>query len=115
MSEQAQTNSAAASISEAEFVKLCDDLYADRQQIYQFNPNAGKRETILWMLTGCLMSLLSVSVLEEPGDSDERGYDSYDDVIFQILCNRTAPPFDPQTHLAELSKKIESEEKSETR
>lgn len=113
MSEQAPTNPAVSTISETEFVKLCDDLYADRRQIYQFNPHAGKREALLWMLTGCLMNLLNISVLEEPSVGVEPTSDSYGDVIIEFLRHRTAPPFDPQIHLAELSKKIESEDESE--
>lgn len=96
-------------ISEAEFVKLCDDLYADRHQIYQYNPNASKQEALHWMLTGCLLSLLSIPDTEQPSHYDCSSSDPYGDAIREILQNRMRPPFDPQTHLAELSKKIETD------
>jgi hypothetical protein len=115
MSQQTPTHSPAHCISETEFVRLCDGLYADRQQIYEFNPNAGKREALLWMLVGCLMSLLSISDLEQQSTGVEPNSDSYANTILEILRGRTRPPFDPQTHLAKLSKKIEDEEKNETR
>ena len=96
-------------ISEAEFVKLCEDVYADRQQIYQFNPNASKREALLWMLLGCLISLLSISDSEQQSIDEPSSQDPYSDAICRILQNRMQPSFDPQTHLAELSKKIEAD------
>jgi hypothetical protein len=114
MSEQAPTNSADNTISEAEFIKLCEDVYADRYRIYQFNPGACKREALLWMLTGCLMMLLNISSLEEKSIGVEPDSASYEDAILEILRNRTAPFFNPQTHLNALSKKIENDEKSET-
>lgn len=113
MFEQTAANSEMhATISEAEFIKLCDDIYADRQQIYQFHPHVGKREALLWMLTGCLISLLSVPALEQPRGHDHSSDDPYTDAIRELLQNHMRPPFDPQAHLAELSKKIESEEGS---
>jgi hypothetical protein len=106
---ETHASSAKHTISEAEFVQLCEDIYADRQQIYQFNPNATKREALLWMLTGCLLSLLSIPGAEQSSLADSSGADPYSDAIRAILQHRTQPPFDPQAHLAELSKKIESE------
>lgn len=113
MFEQTAANSEMqATISEAEFIKLCDDIYADRRQIYQFHPHAGKREALLWMLTGCLISLLSIHLHEQPDGQDSSSADPYTAAIREILHNRMRPPFDPQAHLAELSKKVESEEES---
>ncbi len=109
MSEQPIVNSELNTISEAEFIKLCDDIYADRWQIYEFNPNASRREALLWMLTGCLMSLLSASVSEQTNAGDYRS-DPYGHAIREILQNRTQPPFDPQPHLVGLIKKIEEEQ-----
>ena len=96
-------------ISEAEFVKLCDDLYADRHQIYQFNPNASRQEALLWMLLGCLISLLSISDSEQQSVYEPSSLDPYVDAICEILQNHMRPPFDPQAHLAQLSKKIETD------
>jgi hypothetical protein len=111
--EQAPANSEMSTISEAEFIKLCDDIYSDRHQIYQFNPGAGKREAVLWMLTGCLMSWLSIPLSEQPGSYDNARPDPYNAAIREILQHRMQPPFDLQAHLTELSQKLESEEGSE--
>jgi hypothetical protein len=114
MPEPSPANSETHTISEAEFIKLCDDVYADRQQIYQFNPNASRREALLWMLTGCLISLLSVPILEQPSADGTSSADPYADAIREILRNHMQTPFDPQAHLAELSKKLEKEQGIET-
>jgi hypothetical protein len=110
MSEQAVVNSELNTISEAEFIKLCDDIYADRWQIYEFNPNASHREALLWMLTGCLISLLDASVSEQTSADDYRSADPYSQAIREMLENRTQPHFDPHPHLARLLKKIEEEQ-----
>lgn len=110
MLKQAQADAEPPTISEAEFVKLCNDIYADRHQIYQFNPNASKREALLWMLLGCLLSLLSIPAPEQSSRNDNSSFDPYVDAIYEILQNRMRPPFNPQTHLAVLSKKIETDE-----
>jgi hypothetical protein len=110
MPEQAFPHAAAHTISEAEFIKLCDDLYNDRQRIYQFNPSAGKRDALLWMLLGCLMSLLSVAAPPDEGGADGSPVsDAYADAVKAILRGHMRPPFDPQVHLAELSRKLDSE------
>lgn len=96
-------------ISEAEFAKLCDEIYADRHQIYEFNPSASRREALLWMLLGCLISLLSVPDSEQQSFYEPSSHDPYVDAICAILQNRMRPPFDPQAHLAELSEKIETD------
>ncbi len=110
MSEQSFADREAHSITEAEFVKLCDDLYTDRREIYRFNPSATKRDALLWMLLGCLMSLLSAPVPETAVDDSRPNADPYGDAVKEILGGRMHPPFDPQAHLAALSKKLESEE-----
>lgn len=109
MLKQALAEAELNTISEAEFVKLCDDLYADRQQIYEFNPGAGRREALLWMLLGCLISLLSVPASEQPSDYDDSSPDPYVDAVCEILQQRTRPPFDARAYLALLSKKIEAD------
>lgn len=110
MSEQAEVNSESASITEAEFVKLCDDIYADRHQIYEFNQNMTHADALLWMLTGCLISLLNVSFDEEPSTEDNSaGADSYGQAIRAIIRQRAQPSFDPQPHIIKLLKRIEQD------
>lgn len=99
-------DSAIMTISQAEFIKLCDDIYADRQQLYEFNPGMSKRDAVLWMLLGCLISLLSVPVAEQASAGDKQSADPYGDAIRKILQTRVQPHFDPRTHLAELSDKL---------
>lgn len=110
MSEHtAEHSTAHATISEAELIRLCENLYTDRRQIYEFNPNAGQREAMLWMLLGCLLSLLSIPDNEQPSVNSS-STDPYGDAVREILRNRTQPSFDPQSHLAQWSKKIESDD-----
>lgn len=107
---QAASESEPSSISEDEFRKLCDELYADRHQLYSFNPSVSRREAVLWMLLGCLVSLLSVPVLDQPSLYGATSQDPYTDAVSEILDGRTEPPFDPRPLLAELKQKIEAEE-----
>ncbi|HEX8494322.1 MAG TPA: hypothetical protein VF658_15845 [Pyrinomonadaceae bacterium] len=109
MLKQAIIDAELPAISEAEFVKLCNDIYADRYQIYKFNPNASRREALLWMLLGCLISLLSLSDSDQQSVYEPSSLDPYARAICEILQNRMRPPFDPRAHLAELSKKIETD------
>jgi hypothetical protein len=94
-------------ISEQEFKKLCDDVYADRFQIYAYNPNVSRREALLWMIFGCLVTLLSVPLLEQPSAYGGASEDPYGDAIREVLKDRMEPRFDPQTYLDELSRRIE--------
>ncbi len=91
-----------STISEEEFERLCRDIYADRQQIYSFRPYAPCREALLWMLLGCLVSLLSVPDSEHPTPHDSAHQDPYAEAICELLKSRAHPPFDPRPHLAKL-------------
>ena len=96
-------------ISEQEFKKLCDDIYLERGEICAFNPNMSRREALLWMLAGCLVSLLSVPVVEQPGASGASTSDPYGDAVMQLLWERTSPVFDPKIYLTELTEKLEAD------
>jgi hypothetical protein len=98
-----------STISAEEFEKLCRDIFADRCQIYSFNPNASRREALLWMLLGCLVSLLSVPILDQPSVYGGSRTDPYADAICELLQSRMDPAFDPRIYLAELSEQLESE------
>jgi hypothetical protein len=103
-----------STISEQEFKRLCDDLYADRFLIYTYHPNASsRREALLWMMLGCLVSLLSVPILEQPSVYGGASSDPYGDAVIEILNGRMEPAFDPQTYLGELSRKLEAEGQEE--
>jgi hypothetical protein len=96
-------------ISEKDFKKLCDDIYMDRWQIYAFIPNVSRREALLWMLLGCLVSLLSIPILEQPSVYNGSSADPYGDAIREVVLAHTDMGFDPGDYLLELSRKIESE------
>lgn len=99
-----------STISEPEFKQLCDEIYRDRLQVCSFNPNMGRREALLWMLSGCLVSLLSVPIRELPGVSGGASADPYANAIGELLQHRMSPAFNPQIYLAELSEKLEAED-----
>lgn len=101
-----------STITAQEFEKICEGIYADRRQIYRFNPNMSRRDAILWMLLGCLLSLLSIPIPEQPGD-DGTSPDPYGDAVREVLRSRMRPAFDPQVYIDELTGKVEAEEERE--
>lgn len=96
-------------ISEEEFQKLCDEIYADRFRIQEFNPGVSRSEAALWMLTGCLISLLSVTDEELQRLAASYQQDSYDDLVCRLVRTRAAPPFDPYPYVEKLSKSAEND------
>lgn len=95
-------------ISREEFEKLCDEIYRDRLEIYEFNPGATRRDALLWMLLGCLISLLSINYEELEALTDSSGKD-YGDVVCQLLRERAEPTFDARPHVEELVKRAEND------
>jgi hypothetical protein len=96
-------------ISEPEFKKLCDDIFADRRAIQAFNPNMSRREALLWMLAGCLVTLLSVPEAQQPGAFGAETSDPYGDAVLLLLERRAAPAFDPKIYLAALDARLAAE------
>jgi|GEM_PF-2543914 len=96
-------------ISEPEFERLCAEIYSDRAEIYQLLPSVSGRDALLWMLLGSLVVLLSVPEEEQPFVDSAASPDPYGEAIVMLLQERAAPVFDPHTHLAELSAKLEAE------
>lgn len=94
-------------VSEQEFKKLCEDVYADRDSIYSYIPVLSEREALLWMLLGCLVGLLSVPEHEQPSAFVEASEDPYADAICELLQGRMQPDFNPNPYLEELSKRLE--------
>ncbi len=95
-----------STISEQEFERLCGDVYHDRRQIHAFNPNASEEEAVLWMLAGCLISLLDVPLWEQPSGRGGTSAEAYREAIHEILQTRMEPVFDARVHLAGLSEMI---------
>lgn len=82
-------------ITETQFRSLCDELYRDREQIYEFNPSATHAEVLLWMVLGSLVSLLSLSdegipIIAEPTVAN------YLETICAVVKTRQANAFDPR-------------------
>lgn len=96
-------------ISEAELRRLCDEIYRDRLEIYEFNPGMSRREAVLWMLLGCLISLLSVTDAESAELTVSPSHDPYGESVCKLLNARSSPPFDPQPFVEELSRRVENE------
>ncbi len=95
-----------STISEKEFKRLCDDVYRDRRQIHAFNPNASEEAAVLWMLAGCLISLLDVPLWEQPSGRGGTSVVAYCEAIQELLQTRMKPIFDSRVYLAELSEMI---------
>ena len=96
-------------ISEEEFKRLCDRIYGDRFEIYGFNPAASPRDALLWMLLGCLISLLSISYEELEALVDSSGSRDYGDVVCRLLRERAEPFFDPRPYVEELVERAGSQ------
>ncbi|MGB9181131.1 MAG: hypothetical protein WCB68_18000 [Pyrinomonadaceae bacterium] len=94
-------------ISEQAFRKLCEDVYTDRHLVYSYHPNVSRREALMWMLLGCLVSLLSVPAHEQPDVYVEASEDPYGDEICEIVQGRAQTPFNPRPYLEELTKRLE--------
>ena len=94
-------------ISEEQFRKLCEDVYTDRDLIYSYIPGLSQRDALLWMLLGCMVSLLSVPAHEQPNVYTGESEDPYGDAICQFLQARAQTAFNPRPYLEELSKRLE--------
>ena len=109
MRAQAEQSTAVETISEGQFQRLCDEIYRDRLEIYGFRPGTGHREALLWMLLGCLISLLSVTDEELQLLVDASSQDPYRDAVRKLLQNRIEPPFETEPLIEELLAGAESE------
>lgn len=95
-------------ISEEELRRISDEIYRDRFAIYDFNPDAGRKDAVLWMLLGCLISRLSIT------DEELQGVEgSYEEAITELLRERTESGLDARSVVAELVKRVENESDEE--
>lgn len=109
MRARAEQAASVETISEDEFRRVCAEIYRDRFEIYSFRPDATEREALLWMLLGCLISLLSISHDELSSLADPSSEDLYGDAIHKLLQSRAEPLFDSRAIVEELLKKAEGE------
>ena len=91
-------------ITEAEFIRIVNDIYKDRDIIQKHNPLGTPDEIMLWMLMSCLVSYLSLSNLEIPCFPGKPDADTYRTAITYVLKDRKSDSFDELPYLAELVK-----------
>ncbi|HXG85295.1 MAG TPA: hypothetical protein VNI84_14840 [Pyrinomonadaceae bacterium] len=89
-------------ISEKEFARLCEGIYRDRESIYKHNPIGSPQEAILWMLTCCLISYLSLSEIETPCFNGKPNAKTYENAILFVLENRKTENFEAEIYLKKL-------------
>lgn len=89
-------------ISEAEFRRICDGIYEDRESIIRHNPLGTRREILLWMLMSCLVSYLSLTEIETPCFTGRPDAETYRQAILFILKDRKTDDFDAEKYLEDL-------------
>jgi len=86
-------------ITEAEFVRICDEIRTDRDKIIANNPVGTPEETLLWMLLGVLVSYLSLDDAQTPCFTGKPDAETYRNAILFVLSGRMLPDFDAVSHL----------------
>ena len=86
-------------ISEAEFARICNGIYEDRETIFRHNPIGTREEVLFWMLLSCLNSYLSLTELEMPCFTGVPDQKTYRDAILLVLRNRRSDRFDAERYL----------------
>ncbi len=89
-------------ISESEFAKICEDIYADRKVIFKHNPIGTMEETLLWMLMSVLISYLSLEEGEAPCFTGKPTADTYREAVLYLLVNRKKEKFNPEKYIERL-------------
>lgn len=92
------------SISEAEFGRICEGIFEDRESIYRHNPIGSREETLLWMLMCCLISYLSLTEIETPCFTGKPDAETYTKAILYILKDRKSENFKPENYFNNLIK-----------
>lgn len=89
-------------ITEAEFKRICDGIYEDRESIITHNPLGTRREILLWMLMSCLVSYLSLTDIETPCFTGKPDAETYRKAILFILSDRKTGEFDAGRYMEDL-------------
>ena len=92
-----------ATISESEFERIVEGIFADRDKILKHNPIGTPSEVLLWMLMSCLVSYLSLGDTETPCFTGRPDAGTYREAIGFILRSRKASEFDESPYLDKLS------------
>jgi len=91
-----------ATISQAEFERIVDGIFEDRELIIKHNPIGTRAEILLWMLLSCLVSYLSLSDSETPCFTGRPDAETYSEAICFIV-RKWGAGFDVEPSLAKLS------------
>lgn len=91
-------------ISEREFARICEGIYADRETICKHNPIGASEEILLWMLLSCLIIYLSLSEIETPCFNGTPTAETYREAILFVLNGAKSEDFDARPYLAKLIK-----------
>lgn len=89
-------------ITEAEFRRICEGIYEDRESIIKHNPLGTREEILLWMLMSCLVNYLSLMEIETPCFTGRPDAETYRQAILFIVKDRKADDFDPEKYLEDL-------------
>ena len=90
-------------ITEAEFAKISEGIFDDRELIIKHNPIGTREETLLWMLMSCLVSYLSLDDSQTPCFTGRPDRQTFREAIRFILRNHSATNFEPGPYLDKLS------------
>ena len=90
-------------INEAEFARICNGIYEDRESIIKHNPIGMREEILLWMLLSCLISYLNLAEIETPCFEGMPDAKTYRDAIVFVLTARQSDQFDVNYYLDKLT------------
>lgn len=86
-------------ITEAEFERICQGIYDDRESIIKHNSIGTDEEILLWMLLAVLSSYLNLEDNEMPCFTGKPDAETYGQAIRFVLSSRMASDFEPDVHL----------------
>ncbi|MEO8648557.1 MAG: hypothetical protein ABI539_05265 [Acidobacteriota bacterium] len=92
-------------ISEAEFVRICQGVRDDREAIVKHNPIGSRDEILFWMVLMCLVSYLNLSDIDTPCFTGRPDAKTYRKAIEYVIRNRWSAPFEVAPHLEDLISK----------
>ena len=95
----------AVKISEAEFKRIVDGIFDEREVIYKHNPIGTREETLLWMLMSVLISYLSLSEQETPCFPGAPTAETYREAILFVLRGRVVD-FEPEIYIDQFIESI---------
>lgn len=86
-------------ITEAEFERICDGIFEDRESIIKHNPLGTREEILLWMLLSCLISYLNLSEIETPCFTGKPDSKTYRNAVIFVLNERRLSDYDTEQYL----------------